>query len=293
MTRAQRPVGAICAVLFAIAVAGCGSSSPTPTPTPTPLSDPNEIVSRSITELATASTVHLDGTLNGSVDAGTIGALVGVGALGLLGRVKLDNASLSGDLDIPSEAAHISATFPTLFGLSAEVILVDGYSYTRFGSSNTKYTKSKVSTSLLTPSGGPDATLNASDKLDRPKSLVRAAGLAGTLDWIESLVRSAGVTAALAGHDSVDGRDSYRLTVTVPAELLNQGIGAAGGAAASGIAVDLAPIDYWVYGDTLQPAKIHVKVSSTTLGNIELTVSLTKYGQPVAIVAPPDNQVGT
>jgi hypothetical protein len=36
-----------------------------------------------------------------------------------------------------------------------------------------------------------------------------------------------------------------------------------------------------------------VKVSSTSLGNIELTVSLTKYGQPVTIVAPPDGQVGT
>lgn len=262
-------------MLFAIAAAGCGNSSATPTQPL--LSDPNEIVSRSIAQLATETTVHLDGTVNGTVDAGSISALVGFGTGGLSGNIKLDNASLSGDVDIPKQAAKLSATFPTLFGLSGEAILVDGYSYIRFGTSSTKYTKSKVSASLLMPSAAPDATLS----------------IAGALGQLKTLIGSRGVTATLLERESVSGRDAYHVTVGVPAELLNGGVGAVGGAAASGVTLDLARIDYWVYVDSLQPARLHLKVSSTTLGNIELTVTLTKYGQPVTIQAPPDGQVGT
>lgn len=271
MTRLRKPAQAICAVLFAIAAAGCGSGSATATPIP----DPMEIVTRSITGLATATTVHVDGTLSGSVNASALGALMGGSYGGLSGQIKVDGALLTGDADISKQALHISASFPSLFGISADMVVADGYLYSKVNAPGAKYQKTKVSASLLTASPAPDATFSFTD----------------TLDQLKARLASAGVTATLAGRDSVDGRDAYHFVVTVPADVLNQGISAAGGAAASGADLTMDPVDYWVYVDTVQPAKLRIKASSATLGNISVTLTLTKYGQAVTIQVPPADQV--
>jgi hypothetical protein len=270
---------AVCAVALAVAAVGCGGGSATPTQPP--LTDPNEIVSRSISQLATETSVHIDGTLNGTVDADYVFGLMGYGSGALSGNIKLNNASLTGDVDMTRQAAHLSATFPTLFGLSAEVILVDGYAYERFGSSTGTYAKSKIPTSVLMPSAAPDATFD----------------IAGGLDQLKSLLGSSGVSASLSGRDRMGGRDSYHITLSVPAELINQAFGAAAGgvaagAAAGGGSLDLAPVDYWVYVDTLQPAGLYLEVSSAKLGQLDLNVTLSKYGQSVTIQAPPASQIG-
>jgi len=263
---------AFCAIVLALSAAGCGGGSATPTQPL--LTDPNEIVSRSISQLATETSVHLDGTINGTVDAGYVSGLMGFGSGGLSGNIKLNNASLTGDVDMSGQAAHVSATFPTLFGLSAEVIVVDGYAYSRFGSSTGKYTKSRFSTSALVSSAAPNATLD----------------VVGALNRLKAMLGTSGVTATLSGRDKIGGRDSYHVTLNVPAELLNQAL-AVGGAAASGVTLDLAPIDCWVYVDSLQPARLYLKVSSSRLGNLDLDVTLTRYGQPVTIGAPPATQI--
>ena len=279
MPRPRWLAAAVCSVVLAVTAAGCGGGSATPTQPP--LTDPNEIVSRSISQLATETSVHIDGTLNGTVDADYVFGLMGYGSGALSGSIKLNNASLTGDVDMTRQAAHLSATFPTLFGLSAEVIVVDGYAYERFGSSTGKYSKTKVSTSALMPSAAPDATLD----------------IAGSLDRLKSLLGSSGVSASLSGRDRIAGGESYHLTLTVPVDLINQAFGAAAGAvaagaAASGVSLDLAPVDYWVYVDTLQPAGLYLEVSSAKLGNLDLNVTLSRYGQPVTIQAPPASQIG-
>lgn len=273
MTRFRSAALAICAVLFAIATAGCGNSSATPSPTP--ISDPNEIMTLSITRLAAAASLHMDGTLSGSVNTGSLSELLGGAMGGPSVSIKVDGATLTGEVDMTQQALHLSASFPTLFGISAEAFLVDGFLYTRINTPGVKYKKTKVQTSLLMASAAPDATFNFTD----------------TLSQLASRVRSVGVTTTLVGHEQVDGRDVYHLAVTVPADVLNRQIGPAGGAAASGIALDLAPIDYWVYVDTLQPAKMVVRASSATVGNLTVTLTLTKYNQPVTIKAPADSEI--
>jgi hypothetical protein len=273
MTLLRKSAQAICAVLFAIAVAGCGSSSAAPTPTPIP--DPMEIVTRSITGLATATTLHVDGVLSGSVNAGALGALMGGSYGGLSGQIKVDGASMTGDADMTKQALHLSATFPSLVGISADMFVVDGYLYSKVNAPGAKYQKTKVSGSLLTASAAPDATFGFTD----------------TLNQLKARLATPGVTAKLEGHESVDGRDAYHLTLTVPADVLNQEINAAGGAAASGADLTMDPIDYWVYVDTVVPAKLHAKASSATLGNVSVTLTLTKYGQAVTIQAPAEDQV--
>src|ERR1035437_4787354 len=277
MTRGYRRGFAICALLFAISAAGCGSGPATPAQSL--LSDPSAIVTRSLARLEDSTALHINGTISGSVDADTVGALVGGGSVGLSGKIKLDGASLSGDVDMTHQALHLSVSFPSLFGSSAELILVDGYAYTKVttpvSSSDEKYTKSKVATSLLMPSAAPEATVSFLDILRQ----------------LELRLGPVASTALLVGQDTVDGRAAYHLVVNVPADLVNQALEAAGPSAGA-ISAAGAPAGYWAYVDSLQPAGLQLKVSSPTIGNAVIALTLTRYDQVVAIQAPPDSQVG-
>lgn len=276
MTRSRRALLGICAVVLAIAATSCrgDSATPSPTPSPTPLSNPNDIVALSLGGLEAATSFHVDGSLSGSIKASALSAFTG--GIGLLGTLKIDGASMTGDVDMTKAALHASATFPSLFGISADVVYVDGYAYTKLSALGGKYTKSKVPASLLMASAAPEETLNFADALDQ----------------LRTFLGPDGATATLVGRETVGGRATYHVIVTVPADLLNQAVTAAGGAAASGFAFDLAPVDYWVYVDTLQPAKILLTVSSPKVGNIVVALTLTRYGQPVTIEAPLPSQIG-
>ncbi len=270
MSRLSRSALAFSGVLLAIAVVGCGSSSGTPTAAP--VSDPNEIITRSATGLTAVQTVHFDVTVSGSVNMSALG---GSGsALGLSGSLKLDGTTVSGDIDIQKRAFHVSASMPTLLGLTADIIQVDGFQYTKISLAGTKYTKSPAST-LPIPTAAPSATLDIS----------------GTVNSLKSSLDAAGVKATLVGRDKVDGRDAYHVSVLVPKDLINQQMGALGGGTASGISIDTAALDYWVYVDSLNPAKIELKASSATVGSLTVTLTLTKYNQPVTIKAPADGEI--
>jgi LppX_LprAFG lipoprotein len=266
----RRPALVFSGIFLALAVVGCGSSSATPTAPP--LTDPNEIITRSATGLTAVQTVHFDVTVSGSVNMSALG---GSGsALGLSGSLKLDGTTVSGDVDIQKRAFHVTASMPRLLGLTADIIQVDGFQYTKISLVGTKYTKSPAST-LPIPTAAPSATLDISSAVTS----------------LKSSLTTAGVTATLVGRDQVDGRNAYHVSVFVPKDLINQQIGALTGAAAGGISIDTVTLDYWVFVDSLNPAKLEFKATSATLGNLTVTATLTKYNQPVTIKAPPDNEI--
>jgi LppX_LprAFG lipoprotein len=267
MPRFQKTALTLGALLIAIVAAGCGGAAATPVPSG--ISDPHTIVSKSLVNLEAATSFHFTGTLDGTMNASALGALMGGGSIGLEGTLKVDGSTMAGDVDMTKGAAKGTATFPRLFGVSAEMVLVDGNTYVRLSTSN-KFSKYNASGPVFAASPSPGANLNFADEIK---------GVVGRLE-------SGGVSYVLNGRDTVDGRDVYHIVATVPDSLLNQEISSAGGAVASGVGVTLAPVDYWVYVDTLQPASIRVKVGSATLGNMDLRLILTRYGQPVSIQAP-------
>jgi len=272
LTRLPRSVLAVCALVLVFA-AGC-SSWVGLLAQPTPLG-PDEILARSLARLETAATFHVEAKIGGSVKAGSLGSIAGGIPIGLLGNIKLDGATMTGDVDVPNRAAHALASFPSLFGMTAEGVLADGYTYTKISLLGDKFTRSKAPASLSAAGTGPDATL----------------GFIDAVGQVRSVLESSGTVATLVGRDTVDGLDAYHLAVTVPQDGLKRLFQDAGGAAAAGLDVQVAPFDYWVYVDTLRPARIEVKASSATIGSIDLDMTLTGYDQPVKIAAPPASKV--
>jgi hypothetical protein len=263
----------LAAVLLAVLVAGCSASSGRLAPLGA--FGPNEILAGSLVRLETAATVHVDAKLAGSVKAGSLGSLAGGLPIGLLGSLKLDGATVTSDVDISSRAFHLSASFPALFGATAEAIVIGSDAYTRLNLLGDKFTRSGVPPVLSAVGLSAGAGYGFADALDRVRAVLEASG----------------TTATLVGRDSAGGRDAYHLLVTVPQDGLIRILDGGGAGAISLPPFEFGPVDYWVYVDTLQPARFEVAITSIQVGSIDLDVSLSRYGQPVQISAPPAGQI--
>jgi hypothetical protein len=258
-----KPLKVFAAAALVFSFAACSSSG---TPAAPPISDPNEIITRSANGLVGVQTLHLEVNVTGSVNGsglGSAGGMLGSGA------IKLDGTTVTGDVDIQKRAVHITASVPALFGITADIIEVDGYQYMKTSIGGPKYSKSKTADTPLLGTAAPGATLDISK----------------TVNSVKSQLEAAGSTAKLVGTEKVDGRDAYHVSVSVPVSYINGQLGALG-STTEGISLDSASIEYWVYTDSLNPARAEVKAASAKAGSIAVTVNLTKYNQPVTITAP-------
>ncbi len=265
MARLRGALRALWGVSLVLAAAGCGGAPATPTTAV--LSDPNEIVTTGIGRLGAATSLHIDGTINGTINAASLGTISGGSITGLSGSVKLDGSSMSGDVDLANRAFHVSASFPRLFATTADIVEVDGFVYTKVSLLGDKYTKSTLPPSLPLASSFP-----------------LAIALPGK-GW------ASGAQATLVGREVVDGDDTYHVAMTVPMATLDGALAALAGGAAGGLTIDTATLDCWVSVATVQPVKLELMGSSASLGSLDLTLTLTKYNQPVTITAPPTGQV--
>lgn len=271
--------------LVAAVVAGCSSSA---TPAPPKLSDPHQIITQSLTSTSGIKTVHIKVEVGGTIK---LDGLQSAGASGLgLSSIKLDNTTIEGDADVndaSKPAVHMAASMPSFMGLSADFIIVDGYMYTKssIGGAGDKYTKSKASTSSL-PVPIPSASASSSQTVEQI-----TAELKKQLD-------DAGIKPELKGVEKVAGQDAYHIALPVPLDKVNAAVAAAAKDNASmGLPSDLslssATIDLWSYVDGNRLAKVAVKGESSTLGNLTLTLTLSKYNEKVTIKAPPADQVAS
>jgi hypothetical protein len=103
LARLRGALRALCGVSPILAAAGCGGAPATPTSAV--LSDPNEIVTTGVGRLGAASSLHIDGTINGTINAASLGTISGGSMTDLSGSVKLDGSSMSGDVDLVNRAS--------------------------------------------------------------------------------------------------------------------------------------------------------------------------------------------
>ncbi len=266
MFRHAKSVFAALAVVGLVAGACGGGGSKAPA-----ISDPNEIITRSVTNLENVKTVHVEVNLSGQFSMAALGGETG----GLNGSINLANTTVSGDIDIANQALDLKLSVPGFLGTTGEIIVVDKYMYTKISLQGDKFTKSPLNdfpVSIPTPGASPSA-------------------IASQMDELKKQLEDAGAKAELKGTEKVEGKDAYHVSITVPVDKLNQTLASEAGDTASGVKVQSASIDYWVYTDEVRPAKLQIKADAGSTGNVDVTAVFSNFDAQVTIKAPDSSQI--
>ena len=243
----------------AILVGACGTAAAPA------LTDPKEIVTAAVRTAQAAKSVHVDATLDGSINAD----LSGTGASGA--AISLTGTTAAADIDLASGNAHATFSVPALLGLSGELVQIGDTSYVKTSLTGDKFQSQKAIDEL---------PVNPSDS--------------------KSLVDSIGQALAQPGVDPVKGDDvacGGTQCYTVKIELTPEEINALGG---GGPAASALPIDL---GAASLSLTIRVEKTSTRLaglaataamgdqGSITFDLTFSKWDEAVSVSAPPADQV--
>jgi hypothetical protein len=259
MNRPSHRLSAAFAWLAGVAVVltACGG------PSLPALTDPNEIVTAALASTEGAKSVHLEVTVDGSVNADLTGAGTGT-------SIKLTGTTATADVDMAGGKAHATVAVPALLNFNADLIQIG----------ETTYVKSSL--------GGPQyETMQATDELP-----VDPTDAAGIFDDIGDLLTAEGVDPVKGDDVECGGRQCY----TVMIELTPDELAALGG----GAATDLLPLDVSsaslaftirVEKDTRRLAGINAVASLGEQGSLTLDVAFSKWDEPVDVSPPPADQI--
>jgi hypothetical protein len=263
MSPTTRRLGRLLGLLAAasIVVSACGAASAPA------LTDPRAIVTAALGTIQAAKSVHLEATLDGSINADLTGGGAGGSAIALTGTTA------SADVDIAAGNAHATFTVPAFLGLTGELIQIGDTSYVKTSLSGDKFQSQKAVDSLpLAPTDTKTIVDNIGEFLNKP------------------------------GVDPVKGDDvacgsvqCYTVKIELtPAELNALG-GPEAGAVASELPVDLSSaslnLTIRVEKDSNRLAGLAVSVAMGDQGSLSVDLAFSKWDQPVTVTAPPADQV--
>jgi len=233
-------------VVAALVLGACGAGTPA-------ITDPKEILTKAVAAMQEAKSVHLEVTVEGTLTADLIGA-------GQASEMSLAGTSLTADLDLANDNAHITAVVPAFLGLTADIIVVGSDTYTKISLAGDKYEKSTTDPGESTD---PNAVLKEiADFLDKPE------------------------VAPTKKDDATCGsRSCYQVVINLTADDLktlmpDQDIGDA---------TVVATI--FVEKDTLHPVSATVTVSGAKVGELTVSIAMSEWDKSVTITAPPADQV--
>lgn len=248
----RRALGLPALLVAAVIIVGaCASSTPA-------LTDPGEILTKAVETLQKAKSVHLEATLDGTAKLDLSGS-------GQASDLALSGTSLGGDLDLANGNASLNLAVPALLGLTAEVIVVDGVTYTKSSFTGEKFQKGTAS--------DPGLPVDAADPQQALKDLA---------DW---LARPEVDPKKLADA-SCGSKSCYQVQIDLSAEDLKALI-----PEAADMTDGSAVVTVLVEKDTLRPVSVVVVVTAADLGELTVTVSMSKWDESASIAAPPADQV--
>ena len=246
---------------FGVALGACQS-------TPPALTDPKEILTRSIAAVQGAKSVHVEAKLDGTISL-PAGASTSPG-------ITLSGTSLSGDVDIAGSRAHLAFQVPALLGLSGDLVEIGTTAYLKTSLGGPLYTKTNLGAAAASfaPSGLPSA-IPSFDAVGPVASFLTRPGVNPT--------KRADVACGSATCYEV----AIDLTPTEIAAL-------AGPAPSLPIDVSSTSISITIDVDkaSLRPASVAVAVNAGATGSLTLTTALTNWDASVSIAAPPADQIG-
>ena len=122
-------------VAAAVLVVGACSSVPAVT-------DPKEIMTKSVVSLQGLKTAHLKLDVSGSVKLDITGT-------GNPTALNLQGTTMQGDVNVPDKKAHIAIAVPALLNVTADLIQIADTTYTKISLQGDKYTKSTSASSAV------------------------------------------------------------------------------------------------------------------------------------------------
>jgi hypothetical protein len=255
----RRPLLAIVSILatLSLAVAACSS------PAAPALSDPTEILAKTVESMKGVTTVQVIGSLTGELQMAELGGT----------ELDLSTTTIAGIFDIPNQKGKLVIDAPSLLGTKLEALVVDGFAYIKvtgplagfLGVEGGKYMKQAIPE---------DAGEAVSDPSQVAEEVDKARDKVDELPTPEKLA-----------DEKCGDQDCYHIRITADAADL-QSLSPEAGAVGEGTAT----IDIWSRKSDLRPAKIQVSVTSAETGTIGVTFDL-KYDVPVDVSAPPADQV--
>jgi hypothetical protein len=250
------------ASVASLLLAACGSQ----TPAAPALTDPKDILAKTVVSLKDVKTVEMTGSFTGNVTVPNMGAL------------DLSTTKLSAALDIPNKKAKFNLDAPAIVGTKVDAILVDNVGYLKIsgllagmiGLTPDKYTKQELPVASAEPTA----------------SAVTDAQVAEAVAKInEELAK---LPAPTKGADEACGdQQCYHVTLKVTSDDL-KALDPTVGAQVSGTG-DLA-VDVWTRKNDLRPAKVGFAVTSPDIGTVTITLEF-KYDGAVSVEAPPADQI--
>ena len=116
MTR--RPLLAIVSILatLSLVVAACSN-----TPAAPALTDPNEILAKTVESMKGVTTVQVIGSLTGELEMAELGGT----------ELDLSTTTIAATFDIPNEKGKLVIDAPSLLGTKLEALVVDGFAYVK------------------------------------------------------------------------------------------------------------------------------------------------------------------
>jgi len=261
MSRNTRRWAAPMALLtgVAIALAACGN-----TPSLPALTDPNEIITAALHATEDAKSVHIDVTLDGSINAD----LTGTGGTGTV--LPLTGTTAAADVDMAGGKAHATFAIPAFLNLNGELIQIGETSY--------------LKTSLTGPQF---EAQQATDTLP-----VDPTDASGMVDDLGDFLTADGVDPVKGDDVDCGGKQCY----TVSIELTSDELAALGAdQATAGLPLDLGAaslaVTVRVEKDTYRLAGVGIVVSLGEQGSLTVDLTLSKWDQPMDISPPPADQV--
>ena len=310
LIRLPKPALATLAGFVLVFAAACGSSTITPyaagasnapagasnAPAAATVNpqDPSSIITGVINGTTNVKSFHIKLTVNGTIKAAALadaGSATGGLSAALQGDLKLDGTAVEGDVDVANQAGHLTFNVPPLaalgnVSLTGDLILVSNTLYYKVSILGTKYTKMDLGSI-----GDSLGALSSSLPVAVPSAGASAA-IADQISQMRAALNEAGVKATLVGVDKIGGKDASHINISVPLDKLNSAI-AAQASAGPAMKIDSASVDMWVYTDSNRIAQVEIKGASSTLGNLDITLTISNYDQPVTVAAPPADQVQT
>lgn len=258
---------AILAVIGLFGLVACQGAPAVPV-----LSDPKDILARTVLSLKDIKTITVHGELTGTA------TIPGSGTIDLKGT------TLDASYDIAGKKGRFAVSAPSLLGTTAEALYVDNAAYYKItgplasmlGADPTgKYKKTDISQ----PGADPSAI---------------AADPAAAIDKIKAALDKLPTPPTKAANEKCGDKDCYHIVLTLSdkdlAALSSTASPAPTPTATSSSAPVSVTIDVWSQTDNLRPVKTVVAVDAGATGKGSLTLTLT-YDQAVSVSAPPADQI--